>query len=314
MVSQDLQNQNQIEEFIYTQVVSRGLDERTAKAYQIDLELFYLWIERMEGSAEELLGQVPAVYLLFGENLSPVNKIGYEEWMEAYLHYLMEEKRLRFSTINRKQRVLRYYLSYLKTKGIVDGCRPLKVVNQLSQGENQKDTDKPYLTKKEIDAFFQAIQKEYRELNSDFRKRVCLRDQVMMRLLFYHRVEVSELLRMEVRDYDRKTMVLTVHRKREKERQIYLFSKALQREMVQWLNEHEYFEHGGEHDNRMFLSKLGKPLSMKMVINIFDKYRIKAGITKECTPKDLKNGLGRYAEEVVREISNGDNWELYSQS
>jgi hypothetical protein len=51
----------------------------------------------------------------------------------------------------------------------------------------------------------------------------------------------------------------------------------------------------------MFLSKLGKPLSMKMVINIFDKYREMAGIEKVCKPKDLKNSLGRYAEELVRE-------------
>ena len=51
----------------------------------------------------------------------------------------------------------------------------------------------------------------------------------------------------------------------------------------------------------LFLSKYGKPLSMKMVINLFEKYRVMARIEKECTPKDLKNGFGRYAEEVVRE-------------
>ena len=67
------------------------------------------------------------------------------------------------------------------------------------------------------------------------------------------------------------------------------------------MSEHVYFEHGGMYHNRMFLSKLGKPLSMKMVINIFDKYRRLAGIEKECTPKDLKNSLGRYAEDMVRE-------------
>ena len=71
--------------------------------------------------------------------------------------------------------------------------------------------------------------------------------------------------------------------------------------MGQWIEEHGYFEHGGLYDGRMFLSKLGKPLSMKMVTNIFDKYRVLAGIEKECTPKDLKKSLGRYGEEMVRE-------------
>ena len=71
--------------------------------------------------------------------------------------------------------------------------------------------------------------------------------------------------------------------------------------MLQWLGEHECFEREISYHNRMFLSKYGKPLSMKMVINIFDKYRIMAGIEKVCKPKDLKNSLGRYAEEMVRE-------------
>jgi len=57
-----------------------------------------------------------------------------------------------------------------------------------------------------------------------------------------------------------------------------------------------------EHISDVVLSKLGKPLSMKMVINIFDKYRVMAGIKKVCKPKDLKNSLGRYAEEMVREL------------
>ncbi len=375
---------NQIERFINTQVVSRGLDERTAKAYRLDLEQFYLWLgvqgedgnrqfdqvltavgtadkqpfltvnlgktaggEKQAGlgrqteSGEQIgLGEQTELgkrtrlgkqaelgkKIGLGEQAELGKKIGlgeqaelgkpiglgeqaelrkqadpengrFAEWMETYLKYLAEEKKLRFSTVSRKQRVFRYYLSYLASQGIVKEYRPLKQVKRSKEGLGSE-----YLTKKEIDLFFQAIQQEYKELDSDFRKRVCLRDQVMMELLFYHRIEISELLRLEVSDYNPRTAVLTVPRKREKERMVYLFSKALQGQMARWLEEHEYFEHDGAYRNRMFLSKLGKPLSMKMVVNIFDKYRVRAGIEKMCTPKDLKNSLGRYAEEVVREM------------
>ena len=363
---------NQIERFINTQVVSRGLDERTAKAYRLDLEQFYLWLgaqgedgnrqfdqvltavgtadkqpflivnlgktaggEKQAGlgrqteSGEQIgLGEQAELgkrtrlgkqaelgkQIGLGEQAELGKPIGlgeqaelrkqadpekgkFAEWMEAYLKYLAEEKKLRFSTVSRKQRVFRYYLSYLASQGIVKEYRPLKQVKRSKEGLGSE-----YLTKKEIDLFFQAIQQEYKELDSDFRKRVCLRDQVMMELLFYHRIEISELLRLEVSDYNPRTAVLTVPRKREKERMVYLFSKALQGQMARWLEEHEYFEHDGAYRNRMFLSKLGKPLSMKMVVNIFDKYRVRAGIEKMCTPKDLKNSLGRYAEEVVREM------------
>ena len=158
------------------------------------------------------------------------------------------------------------------------------------------------LTKKEVEAFFQAIDREYEDLDSDFRRRICLRDQVMMKLLFYHGIDISELLQLELSDYDRKTATLMIHRKRQEDYSVDLFSHTLRQQMEQWLSEHPHFEHGGIYHNRMFLSKLGKPLSMKMVINIFDKYRELAGIGKVCKPRDLKNSLGRYAEEVVREL------------
>ena len=351
---------NQIERFINTQVVSRGLDERTAKAYRLDLEQFYLWLGAQGEDGNRQFDQVltavgtadkqPFLIVNLGKTAGGEKQAGlgrqtesgeqiglgeqtelgkrtrlgkqaelgkpiglgeqaelrkqadpekgkFAEWMEAYLKYLAEEKKLRFSTVSRKQRVFRYYLSYLASQGIVKEYRPLKQVKRPKEGLGSE-----YLTKKEIDLFFQAIQQEYKELDSDFRKRVCLRDQVMMELLFYHRIEISELLRLEVSDYNPRTAVLTVPRKREKERMVYLFSKALQGQMARWLEEHEYFEHDGAYRSRMFLSKLGKPLSMKMVVNIFDKYRVRAGIEKMCTPKDLKNSLGRYAEEVVREM------------
>ena len=270
-----------VEQFINAQVISRGLDERTAIAYRMDLEKFYLWPGAVSSS-------VP------GEDAWEDQM---EERMETYLEYLSRERGLRYSTISRKQTVFSYYLSYLVSRGILKGYRPLKPVEHTR--EAPVDT---LLTKWEVEAFFRAIDREYEDLDSDFRRRICLRDQVMMKLLFYHGLDISELLQLELSDYNRKTATLVIHRKRQEDYSVYLFSRMLQQQMEQWLSEHVYFEHGGMYHNRMFLSKLGKPLSMKMVINIFDKYRELAGIEKVCKPKDLKNSLGRYAEEVVREL------------
>lgn len=44
---------------------------------------------------------------------------------------------------------------------------------------------------------------------------------------------------------------------------------------------------------------------MKMITNIFDKYRVLAGIEKEVTPKDLKSGMKRYAAELMMEWCGG---------
>lgn len=277
-----------IEKFIRSQVVNRGLDERTEKAYRLDLELFYQWMDvgkndRVDDTETDL-----------------------EERQKRYLDYLFKEKGLRYSTICRKRRVLSYYRIYLAKQGILEDRKAQRQHQAfcISKTENLSvtDSEKNTLTKKEIDKFFQAIDQEYSELESDFRKRVCLRDQVMMKLLFYHGIEISELLRLKVTDYDRRTKMLGISGKKGKNRSVYLFSKELQQQMSLWLDEHIYFEREEVYRNQLFLSKLGKPISMKMIIIIFDKYRIRAGIQKESTPKDLKNSLGRYAEEMVREL------------
>ena len=204
------QQYHYIGEFINSQVIQRGLDERTLKAYQQDLKLFYLWLETGQCAGR------------FWETIE------LEDWMEIYLDYLFKEKGLQVSTIKRKQRVFSYYLTYLVSQGIIKKCRPLKPVNQFLDCRKIENTsiereniqlndfcDNHLLNKKEVDSFFQAINQEYIDLDSDFRKRVCLRNQVMMELIFYHRIEISELLRMEVTDYNRKTSTLIVRRKLE---------------------------------------------------------------------------------------------------
>ncbi len=267
----------QLEDFINAQAAGGRLDPRTVRAYRMDMEHFYAW-----------LGEAP------GPD-APPGGVRWEDEMEAYLDHLFTERGLSPATVTRKYRVLGYYLSYLVERGVIPGCRPIRPACQPS-------AQRPgggMMSKDEVDAFFRALEREYAGLGSDFRRRICLRDQVMMKLLFYHGIEVSQLLRLEVSDYDRGTAALTVRRGNRGDRVIPLLSYRLCGQMVQWLSEREYFEQGEEIQTRMFLSRAGRPLSMKMVIKIFDKYRVLAGIRRGYTPKDLKRSMGRYAREAV---------------
>lgn len=263
-----------IQGFVTSQVLKRGLDERTEKAYRLDLEHLHAWIRnRDRGHVDETA-------------------------VEEYLDYLMKEKKLKYSTVTRKYRVFRYYLEYLEGQGHLPGYRPISCPKAVNREDDKGDNE---LSRAEVDSFFMALNREYENLDNEFRRRVCLRDSVMMELLFYHGIEISELLRLEVSDYNIKSGVLTIRGKRDKERAEYLFSRELRRKMEQWIGEHGYFEKNNEFHNVLFLSKIGKPLSMKMVILVFDKYRVMAGIEKESTPKDLKCSMKRYAREMVVE-------------
>ena len=167
-----------IEDFIRSQVTGRGLDDRTEKAYRLDLEHFSRWLERDGGAeAETDLGEAA----LGGADL--------EQEILRYLRYLAMERKLRTSTISRKGRVFRYFLTYLAQTGQAPG--PAAKGSGVSDGRlSFRSSDRmpgispggsaEALSKKEIDAFFQAIQREMDRLDSDFRRRVCLRDLVMM--------------------------------------------------------------------------------------------------------------------------------------
>lgn len=283
-----------IDGFIRSRVIGQGLDRRTEKAYRLDLEHFYVWIESKQEGTVRLICDSE-----IKEEKVKIN--GWEKWIEAYMDYLTAEKNLSMSTVCRKNRVLGYYLTYLAGQGVISGCPSLR---PAKMAQKQQPDHEP-LSKKEAEAFFAAMEREYKELDSEFRRRICLRDMVMMELLFYHKIEISELLRLEVADYDQKTGILTIRRKRGETYSICLFSQELRRKMGLWLKEQILLRHQGEYYSRMFLSKLGKPLSMEMMIRIFDKYRKLAGIEREFTPRDLKEGsMKRYARELVMERCN----------
>lgn len=294
MENRSSDSKNLIEGFISSRVRGRGLDRRTERAYRLDLEHFYAWAEqrRSGGTASE------KNFVSEAETESG----SWEDWMEAYLDYLNKERKLSFSTLYRKNRVFGYYLSYLVKQGIISDCRSLKPIKEGEEPGRRGEPSQALLSKKEADAFFEAMNREYDGLDSEFRRRVCLRDMVMMELLFYHKIEISELLRLDVQDYDQKAGTLVVRRKRGKDVTVRLFSHELQKKMALWLKERKSFQKEGQYYDRLFLSKLGKPLSMEMFIQIFDKYRRLAGIEKKLTPKDLKeNCMKQYAKELVME-------------
>ena len=287
-----------IDGFIRSRVVGQGLDRRTEKAYRLDLEHFYIWIERKKTKEAGL-----NCGWSWESTEKETESQGWEDCIAAYLDYLTAEKNLSRSTVCRKNRVLGYYSSYLAGQGMIAPCRSLRP----ARGFEKSQQNHAALSKKEADAFFAAMDREYQGLDSEFRRRICLRDMVMMELLFYHKIEISELLRLEVTDYTPQTGVLTIQRKRGEAYSICLFSQELRRKMGIWLEERIHLRRQGEYWGRMFLSKLGKPLSMEMVIRILDKYRKLAGIEREFTPKDLKEGsMKQYARELVMERCCGD--------
>lgn len=119
-----------IQGFVTSQVLKRGLDERTEKAYRLDLEHLHAWIRnRDQGHVDETA-------------------------VEEYLDYLMKEKKLKYSTVTRKYRVFRYYLEYLDGQGHLPGYRPISCPKAVNREDDKGDNE---LSRAEVDSFFMAL-------------------------------------------------------------------------------------------------------------------------------------------------------------
>ena len=86
MPGHDVSSRGLIEGFIDERVIKKGLDGRTEKAYRLDLERFSQWLEGSD------LGRGQSHCLAAGGDQL-------EDWMEAYLDYLSEEKKLSPATV-----------------------------------------------------------------------------------------------------------------------------------------------------------------------------------------------------------------------
>ena len=105
----------QIEDFMSDQVLGRRLDERTAKAYRLDLEHLYQWSQKQGIESMD------------------------EKTIENYLGYLVREKKLKYSTISRKYRVFGYYLKHLAVNGSIRGGYDVNCPISVKQENKRKD-------------------------------------------------------------------------------------------------------------------------------------------------------------------------------
>ena len=148
-----MDSENLIDSFINEHVIRQGLDYRTEKAYRLDLEHFYAWIEQKDSLSSGIKVSFDLEHSIKSQTIC------LEDWMEDYLKYLAIEKKMSSATVCRKSRVLGYYLVYLSNHNIITFHRSLN----LARGLGRKSQKKGVLSKKESDAFFMAMVHESQE-------------------------------------------------------------------------------------------------------------------------------------------------------
>lgn len=240
--------------------LQKNLDEKTLKAYRIDLKQFESYLNQTGSDA-------------------------CREVMERYIEFLA--MRYKASTVRRKCASIKAYYRYLIYQEKIAEDPFSKIEIRLRQENLLPRTIEPHVLELLFDAAYDALSKA----PSQFQLFSCLRDVAVLEMLFACGVRVSELCNLSCVQVDLTEQTVLVMGKGSKERLLYLSSPQVLRVLQdyillrqkQWPNAVFFF-----------VNRDGKRLTEQSVRLIIKKYTKAAGQKGHYTPHMFRHSLATY--------------------
>lgn len=249
---------SQLEAYILSLKTERNLSEKSIKAYQSDLSDLISWMNR--------------------NNIEDMAKVQINE----YIQWLQNEKKLKASSIKRKYVSIKTFYKYLLgikhiARSPMENCRiSFKAPKALPKT----------LSMPEVKNLLEAPVREYKQLNSDFRKNICIRNIAIIELIYCLGLRIGELVNINLEDIDLDEQTILIHGKGRKERILYISSSEVIDKLTKWLNARSFFN---PMSASLFVNKYGSKLSIYTIEDIFYKYRDMSGIDHRSTPHFLRH-------------------------
>lgn len=214
----------------------KNLDEKTVKAYRIDLRQFsdFLLQKHFEITKESISAYIMQMNCQFKPR-SVKRKIAS---IKAFINFLEDEELIESNPFNKLRISLREPLLLPKTI-------PLRTIEKLLSAAHHliSDGSTPYAQK------------------------YALRDTAIMELLFAIGLRVSELCRLNVSDLDLVDGSVKIYGKGDKERIVQIGTPNVLKVLIEY---HNCF--GGQATDPFFLNRAGKRISEQSVRAILNKY------------------------------------------
>lgn len=227
------------------------LDEKTLKAYRIDLRQFS--------------GQIPATGL---SEITPAT-------LEYFIGTLHESYRPR--TVKRKIASVRAFFHYLEYKDIISQNPFNKVQIRFREPAVLPRT----IPLRTVEMLLSAIYRQHRHAKTVRQKRNALRDAAVTELLFATGMRISELCSLKREDINLQEGTVLIYGKGDKERRIQIGSQ----DVIHILREYQR-DFGGEIQacGHFFAGRTGRALSDQAVRRMINKYTALASIELHITP------------------------------
>lgn len=229
----------------------KRLDDKTLKAYRIDLGQF----------CKEFASDGPADITT--------------EMLENYIEGL--HKTYKPKTVKRKLASLKAFFHYLEYKDIIIHNPFGKIQVKFREPRTLPKT----IPLHAIEALLLAMYKQKGEAKTDHQKKTAIRDIAVIELLFATGIRISELCSLKMRDIDLEDRSVLIYGKGSKERKVQIGDDAV----VKALQEYEENFHDKMHlCGHFFVSQNGTVLSDQVVRRMINHYASKATLDMHITP------------------------------
>jgi integrase/recombinase XerC len=249
-----------IKQFLKYLVAERNYSKNTVSSYQIDLLDFKEFITNTKESSPSSIGEIDHLTI------------------RSYLGGL-QDRNLSRNTVLRKLSSLRSFFKYLCRLGYCD----IDPTSALASPKIQRKLP-DFLELSEIEALLSV---------PDTKNIIGIRDQAIIELLYSTGMRVSELLQLNLSDFDLHNAIVKVKGKGKKERIL-----PIGRTAITALN--SYLSGRGELSSNyanqaVFLSERGNRIpDSKSIRRRIEKYAQTAGIKKKITPHTLRHSFATH--------------------
>ena len=250
-----------IENYLEHCTTQKCLDEKTLKAYRIDLRQFSEQISTKKTTDDET-GTVEVTEIT-------------SSMMEKYIASLHQQYRPK--TAKRKIASLKAFFHFLEYKEYISQ-NPFNRIQLHFREPAKLPKTIPLPT---IEALLSTIYSQHRNARTEYQRSSSLRDAAVIELLFASGMRISELCSLHPCDVNLSDGTILIYGKGDKERRIQIGSEAVLNILREY---HTTYNKEITQCCHFFANKSGTPLSDQAVRRMINKYTSLAAIELHITP------------------------------
>ncbi len=236
----------------------KNLDNKTLKAYRIDLKQYNNYIDK---------------------NVLNMNS---KTSINSYINYMHNQYKAK--SIKRKLASIKAFYRYLEFEEILDANPFNKIDIKLREPQILPKT----IPLRTLQIFLSTMYQYKNQVITEYQKHTLSRDIAVIELLFATGIRISELCSLKPSDIDLDNQNVLIYGKGSKERMIQIGNQDVIHALTEYQSK---YQHEIENCGFYFVNRLNQKLSEQSVRFMIKKYSDMAAITQHITPHMFRHSF-----------------------